>query len=119
MTDERRTPGRSKATPRDVDARIEALAKQLADIINNASAEQRQDLREYAVGLLKEETEVIEAATPAGTQRRTDTNPLGMALLIGGMSIPMGLLFFPVGLTMFVIAMVLAVVGIVGSVLRR
>ncbi len=119
MTDERRTPGRSKATPRDVDGRIEALARELADIVNNASAEQRQDLREYAVELLKEETEVIEAATPVGTRQKADTNPLGMALLIGGMSIPMGLLFFPVGLTMLAIAVVLGVVGIVGSMLRK
>jgi hypothetical protein len=119
LTGDRRRPGGPKAASGDLDVRIEGLVRQVADLINGASAEQRQDLREYAVGLLKEETEVIEAATTAGTRKRADTNPLGMALLLGGISIPMGLLFFPVGLTMFAIALVLGVVGVVGAVIRK
>lgn len=110
---------RASAAHGDLDARVEDLVRQVAQIINAAGAEQRQDLREYAVGLLKEETEVIEAAAAAPGTKRTDTNPLGMAILLGGMSIPMGLLFFPVGLTMFAIALVLGVVGVVGVLIRK
>src|SRR5262249_46088466 len=102
------------------DARIEALTRQIADIINSAGPEQRQDLREYAVGLIRDDTEVIEmAGAPAGKETGTDTKPLGSALLLGGLSIPIGLLFFPIGLTMFVLAVVMGVFGVVGTLLRR
>lgn len=104
----------------DLDARIEALARQLAEVINGAGSEHRQDLREYALGLIKEETEVIEAPTaPTHKGSTADTNPLGMALLLGVMAIPMGILFFPVGLTMMAIALVLGVIGVVLSIIRR
>lgn len=120
MADERRTLEDAKAAQRDLDARIEALARQLAAVINGAGAGQRQDLREYALGLIKEETEVIEAPqAPTDKRSAADTNPLGMALLLGVMAVPMGILFFPVGLTMMAIALVLGVIGVVLSVIRR
>ena len=105
---------------RELDARVETLVRQLAEVINSAGSEERQGLREYALGLIKEETEIIEAPT-APTQRGStaDTNPLGMALLLGVMAIPMGILFFPVGLTMMAIALVLGVIGVVLSIIRR
>lgn len=96
------------------------MARQIAQVINHAGREQRQSLREYALGLIREETEVIEAPTAStGSKDAADTNPLGMALLLGVMAIPMGILFFPVGLTMLAIALVLGIVGVVSSVMRR
>ena len=104
----------------DLDAQIETLARQLAEVINGAGSEERQGLREYALGLIKEETEVIEAPSASSNARSTaDTNPLAMALLLGVMAIPMGILFPFVGVTMMVISLVLGVTGVIMSIFRR
>jgi hypothetical protein len=113
---ERRTP---ESRP-ELDARVEDLTRKIADVVNSASPEQRQDLREYAVGLLKEETEVVEAMpTPSGEPRTSGTNPLGMALLLGVVALPLLLLFAPVGLTLLAVATVMGVWGIVATLVRR
>ena len=119
LAEQPRTLQQGPSEAQRLDARVETLARQIAEVINGAG-EQRQSLRESALGLIKEETEVIEAPG-ASTARKgsADTNPLGMALLLGAMAIPMGILFFPVGLTMFAIALVLGVVGVVGTLIRR
>ena len=96
------------------------LARQIAELINGAGREQRQDLREYALGLIKEETEVIEApGAPSDKTRSADTNPLGLALLLAVVAFPMGILFPFVGVTMFAIALVLGLVGLVSVLIRR
>lgn len=116
----RTPPNLADERQQDLDAQVETLARQLAEVINGAGSEQRQGLREYALGLIKEETEVIEAPSASANTRSTaDTNPLGMALLLGVMAIPMGILFFPVGLTMMAIALVLGVIGVGLSIFRR
>ena len=118
LAEQPRTLHQGPSEAQRLDARVETLARQIADVINGAG-EQRQSLREYALGLIKEETEVIEAPGAPTARSSADTNPLGMALLLGVMAIPMGILFFPVGLTMFAIALVLGVVGVVGTLIRR
>ena len=62
MAEDRRTPDRQ----RELDQRVEDLARQLADVVNTAGLESRQDLREYAIGLLKEETERDDAPAEIG-----------------------------------------------------
>ena len=96
------------------------LARQIGELINRAGREQRQDLREYALGLIKEETELIEApGAPSDKTQPTDNNPLALALLLGVIAFPMGILFPFVGITMFTIALVLGVVGVVSVLIRR
>ena len=120
MTEERRSPGPAAERQREQDAQIENLTRQLAEVVNGAGAEDRQDLREYALGLLKEETEATDAPPAhAATTNASPTNPIGMALLLGVVALPLVLLFAPVGLTLLAVALVMGLWGVISAVVRR
>jgi hypothetical protein len=106
---------------RELDARVEELARRLVAVVNGASPEQRPALREYALELLRDGTEVGEAPVPAATAKTNAaaTNPIGIALLLGILSLPAMLLFTPVGLVLFAMALVMGVWGIVATLIRR
>jgi hypothetical protein len=93
----------------------------MVDIINSAGPEVRPGLRQYAIDLLRDGTEVADTPVPAGTVAADQRggNPLAMGLLLGLFSLPMMLLFFPVGLTLLAIALVLSVWGVVAMAVRR
>ncbi len=105
---------------RELDAQVEELTRRVAEIINAAGPDQRQDLREYALGLLRDETEVQDAR-PAHPEARdaARTNPIGMALLLGLVALPLVLLFAPVGLTLLAVAFVMGLWGVLQTLLRR
>ena len=120
MKEERRTPEPDAARQPEPDATVEDLTRRIAEVINTAGVEQRQSLREYALDLLKEETEVGDAVpVPPGRRDATGTNPLAMALLLGLVALPLVLLFAPVGLTLLAVAMVLGVWGVATTLFRR
>jgi hypothetical protein len=123
LTDERRTPDPAAKRQRELDAKVEHLAQRIAEVVNAAGPEHRQDLREYAMELLREGTEVGDAP-PANARNATTTNaagsnPIGIALLLGMLAVPALLLFPPVGLTLLAIALVMGVWGVVWTLLRR
>jgi len=120
LNEERRNPEGGRGDPEDVDARIEDLTSRIVGLIREAEPEQRNDLREYAIGLLKEGTEVDAGALAGSANRRaSSSNPLGIALLLGVVSLPALLLFAPVGLTLLAIAMVMGFWGVGSLLLRR
>lgn len=120
MAEERRTSPPTPEPPRDPDAQVEALARRIAEVVNSAGPEQRSVLREYAVELLKEETELGDAPpAPPKATRDAGSNPLGIALLLALVSLPLGLLFWPVGLTMLAMAAVMGLWGVIATVVRR
>jgi hypothetical protein len=101
---------------------VEALAQRIVDVINAAGPDLRPGLRQYAVDLVRDGTEVGEQQALAEGRERArqrDGNPLALALLLGMFSLPMLLLFFPVGLTLLAIATVLGVWGVVAMAVRR
>jgi hypothetical protein len=100
---------------------VEDLARRLADVVNTAGIESRQDLREYAIGLLKEETERDDAqpATSPETHATQPFSPLAFAILIGLVSLPLLLLFPPLGLGLFFVAALMGVWGLIDSFFRR
>jgi hypothetical protein len=107
---------------RELDARVEELARRLVAVVNGASPEQRPALREYALELLRDGTEVGEAGpapSPTAKTNAAATNPIGIALLLGILSLPAMLLFTPVGLVLFAMALVMGVWGIVATLIRR
>ena len=116
MAEDRRTPDQ-----RELDRRVEDLARQLADVVNTAGLESRQDLREYAIGLLKEETERDDApqATSAGETHAPQFSPLAFAILIGLVSLPLVLLFAPLGLGLLGMAVVMGIWGLIDTFFRR
>lgn len=90
-------------------------------MVNGAGRDTRAALREYAIELLKEETELGDApfAEPGQKTHGTGSNPLGLALLLGLVSLPLILIFWPVGLTMFALALVMGVWGLIATLLGR
>ena len=104
------------------DSEIEELTRQIAAVVKSAGAESRQDLRDYAIGLLKEETESL-AAPPAPVEI-TDAsrfNPLAIAMLLGLVAIPLllSIVFFPVGLAVLVLAALMGLWGLLATLFSR
>ena len=98
---------------------MEELSRRLADVINEAGADSRQDLRQYALDLLKEETEVLDA-TPVTATRPTaggGSNAISMALMLGLASLPL-MLFPGVGLVVLGLAVLIGLWGIASTFLR-
>jgi hypothetical protein len=90
--------------------------------VNAAGPEHRQDLREYAIDLLREGTEVVDApvARPAaGRGKSGSQNPLGLGLLLMLVGLPLSFLFAPMGIGLVAVAFVMCLWGIVMIVFRR
>lgn len=116
----RRTPRRSPGSGGGSDAEVERLAERIAEVVNSAGPEQRADLRDYALELLKEGTEVgdVPEARSDGHDAK-GSNPLGLALLLGAAGVPALILFAPIGLVLLSIASVMAVFGVVETLRKR
>ena len=77
-------------------------------------------MREYAIDLLREGTEVVDApAARPGRTRRPSNNPLGLGLLLLLVGLPMTLLFAPMGIGLVGIAVVMCVFGLGMIIVRR
>ena len=89
--------------------------------MNKAGPEHRQDLREYAIDLLRDGTEVVDApARPAGVRAKGGSqNPLGLGILLLLVGLPLTLLFAPIGIGMVAVALPMCLWGIVAIVIRR
>lgn len=92
-------------------------------MVNSAGPEVRGNLREYAIELLKEETEQGDVALePAGTRSAPPPfNPLAIALLLVLAALPLllSIVFAPVGLAVLVIAAIMGLWGVVATMFRR
>ena len=120
MAEDRPTSGPTANRQRELDARIEDLTRQIAAVVNDAGEESRQDLREYAIGLLKEETERDDAqGAPSRHTHATQFSPLAFAILLGVVSLPVLLLFPPLGLGLFGLAVVMGISGLLDAPFRR
>ena len=107
---------------RELDVKVEDLARRLVEVVNGASAEQRPALREYALELLRDGTEAVDAGpAPVADVKRNAaaTNPIGIALLLFVLSLPALLLFTPVGIVLMAVAVVMGVWGVLATLLRR
>jgi hypothetical protein len=122
LAEDRRTPDPGGAGQRELDRQVEELTRRIADVVNTAGVESRQNLREYAIDLLREETERDDAAAPvASTEKHATTNfsPLAFAILIGLVSLPLVLLFAPLGLGLLGMAVVMGIWGLIDTFVRR
>ena len=121
LADDRPTgPGPRRAG--DPDREVEDLSRRIAEVVNSAGPEIRGDLREYAIELLKEETEQSDVAhEPAEQASPQPFNPLAIALLLCLAALPLllSIVFAPVGLAVLVIAAFMGVWGVLGIVFRR
>jgi hypothetical protein len=120
LSEDRPTSGSTADRQRELDAKVEQLTRQIAEIVNEAGVESRQDLREYAIGLLREETERDDAPDAKSVQTHAGQfSPLAFAILLGLVSLPMLLLFTPLGLGLFGLAVVMGIWGLLDAVFRR
>ena len=77
-------------------------------------------MREYAIDLLRDATEAVDAAAPRPARSRTaSTNPLGLGMLLMLVGLPLCLLFAPMGIGLVAVASVMCLWGIVMIVIRR
>jgi hypothetical protein len=123
LADDRPTTGPGARRGEDADRQVEDLSRRLAEVVNSAGPEIRSDLREYAIELLKEETEQADVAhepVEPGTLPRP-FNPLAIALLLVLAALPLllSVVFAPVGLAVLVIAAVMGAWGVFATLLRR
>jgi len=120
LAEDRRTPDPAAGGQGELDRRGEDLARQLADVVN-AAGESRQGLREYAIGLLREETErddILEGTSTTETHA-PQFSPLAFAILIGLVSLPLLLLFPPLGGGLFAMAVLMGIWGLIDTFFRR
>jgi len=96
-----------------VEREIERLARELARLVNDAPAGDRDELRTYALGLVREEIRESEPTTGAEPPARPGSfNPLGMGipvLLVGAFLV---FLFPPVGMLLIGVAAFLVAWGV-------
>jgi hypothetical protein len=94
-------PERHEPTP---DEKVEQLARQLANEVRVALAENREALRDYAAGVLRAETEGAGVSAVARARRRRPVGPLALAFLLvltGGV---FTIVLPPVGVVLLVMA---------------
>jgi hypothetical protein len=106
----------------DPDREVEDLSRRIAEVVNSAGPEIRGDLREYAIELLKEETEQSDVAhEPVAAATPQPFNPLAIALLLVLAALPLllSIVFAPVGLAVLVIAAFMGVWGVLATMFRR
>jgi len=102
------------------EARVETLAREIAKTINEGRLEEREGLREFAVGLLREEVQDRAPAAAVPAAQSTGTfNPFGIGIPLVLMGSVMVFLFPPVGLLMFAAAAAVIAWGIGATLLAR
>jgi hypothetical protein len=122
LADDRPTPVPVDDRQRELETRIERLTQQIAEVVNSAGPEVRQEVREYAIGLLKEETELADAPiAPAVITHAARFNPLAVAFLLVLVSLPLllSVVFAPIGVAILGVAGLMGLWGLVGMLFRR
>jgi len=121
LADDRPTgPGSRRAG--DPDREVEDLSRRIAEIVNSAGPDARGDLREYAIELLKEETEQSDVAHESrGTDTPPPFNPLAIALLLVLAALPLllSIVFAPVGLAVLGLAALFGIWGVIATMFQR
>lgn len=106
------------AEGRLAEVRVEELARHLAQQINSYPTERREQLREMAVHLVRDEVQILQPQV-AGEGGEPAFNPLGLAIPLSLAGAVMLLLFPPVGLVLFAVALLMALWGVAAVWLVR
>jgi hypothetical protein len=119
VTDEREAAENERARA----ARVEALAREIADTINAGSAEGRESLRESVVSVLRDDVQLDDERADEPVQsppRPTGSfNSFGIGIPLILMGTVMVFLFPPVGLLMFAAAAVMIAWGVGTTLFAR
>ena len=99
--------------------RVEELARELAEAINETDVEQREGLRDVALNLLREEIDVTPQPSPQEAGTPSSFNPFGIGIPLILMGAVLVFLFPLVGLLLFGAAAVMLAWGVGTSLLAR
>lgn len=109
--------------PRDADAvdtRVEQLAKELAEAINEAEADGRVVMRDYAIDLLRDSVgaEVAEPADARDGAAKPPLNPFALGIPILLIGVVLTFIFTPVGAALLALGLVTCLIGVGMAVFR-
>ena len=104
-----------------VDSRVEQLARELAEAINEAEGGGRVVMRDYAIDLLRDSVgSEVEEASQAGlrTQAKPPLNPfaLGIPMLLIG--VVLAFIFTPVGAALLALGTATCLIGLLMALFR-
>ena len=101
--------------------RVDELVRELVHAINTSDAQEREALRDVAVGLLREEVVLVEPQEADSTSPPASGsfNPFGIGIPLSLIGLVLVFLFPPVGLAMFAAAAVMIAWGVGATLLAR
>jgi hypothetical protein len=104
------------------DADVERLAEQLGRVVDSAPEEEREELREYAIELVRQEAGNAPEVEGRRSSEPRSTARLGVFGLVALLALVGGILLFvlpPVGIVLFLLALPIAAWGVVQTLLAR
>ena len=108
------------SAPQEREREIERLAQELGRLIQGANPERREDLKELAFALIREELiHTGEGEKIEGGSAPTPFNPLGTGVLIFFLGAGLSFVFGPVGLVLMLGGLIFIVWGALISWFRR
>ena len=106
--------------PQAREQEIERLAQEIGRLIQGADPERREDLKELAFALIREELiHNVEGEKSAGGSTPAPFNPLGTGVLIFCLGAGLSFVFGPVGLVLMLGGIVFVVWGALMSWFKR
>lgn len=104
-----------------VDSRVEELTRELAEAINEAEAEGRVVMRDYAIDLLRESvgTEAgADTSTPASSAAAPPLNPFALGIPVLLIGVVLTFIFTPVGVALLLLGTSICVIGLAMALFR-
>lgn len=104
----------------DVDARVEQLARELAEAINDAEAGGRVVMRDYAIDLLRDSvgSEVADPQPTAPVAGAAPLNPFALGIPFLLIGVVLTFIFTPVGVALLLLGAVTCLAGVVMAIVR-
>ncbi|MGH7819596.1 MAG: hypothetical protein ACREQ9_07480 [Candidatus Binatia bacterium] len=104
-----------------LERRVEDLAAEIAELINTSESDERNDLRDLALSIVREEVRSgqEDSRSDAASRPERPFNPIVMGVPVFLMGAVMVILFPPVGMLLFAVSFLLVGWGIVMSVFSR
>ena len=117
------SPNTTKKQEREIlERRVETLASELAEVINSRQGEERNDLKDLALSVVREEVRSGEQNAEGGRAQEKlegSFNPIAMGIPVFLVVALMIVLFPPVGLLLLSVAGLMVVWGVVVSLFTR
>ena len=113
------TPDPANLAPEAREQEIERLAQELGRLIQGADFERREDLKELAFALIREEfIHKAEASENQGRSKVAPFNPLGTGVLLFFLGAGLSFVFGPVGLLLMAFGVAFVIWGALISWIR-